>query len=164
VVVIGNDGTNEKQHSNCAAVEHTFLRPSGYTYRRSRLESFFSFLAAALPGFALALLSFLSFFFSPCVIFSDLTTFFPSCCLTMVACCGGGCCALLRLCVVRVCALRTKTMNGGGRLASSSVVGRGATSNLVETVRITHRPNCFAFFRPRNVRFRPFVMRIWNRP
>jgi hypothetical protein len=51
------------------------------TYRRSRFESFFSFLAAAFPGFAFALLSFFNFFFSPCVILVLLTNVFFSACL-----------------------------------------------------------------------------------
>ena len=40
---------------------------SHMTHLRSRLPSAFTFLAAAFSGFALALLSCLIFFFSPCV-------------------------------------------------------------------------------------------------
>jgi hypothetical protein len=47
------------------------------------LLSFFSFLAAAFSGFAFALLSFLSFFFSPWVNLVDLT-------MTLEAVCFGG--------------------------------------------------------------------------
>lgn len=65
-------------NDHCGPHTHT------HTYRPARFASFFSFLAAALSGFALALLSFLIFFFSPCVNLSLLTKTFFSCCFTMI--------------------------------------------------------------------------------
>ena len=59
------------------------------SYLRSRFASFFPFLAAALAGFALALLSFLIFFFSPAVSFVFFTSLVFSFALGMIDRGGG---------------------------------------------------------------------------
>jgi hypothetical protein len=74
------------------------------------LASFFSFLAEALPGLALALFSFFSFFFSPCVILVDLTKVFLS------ACFGG----MMRLEEVCCCKIKFSTMYGSKKRSAAT--------------------------------------------